>query len=242
VGGALIATAAGRRTAAVATWSCYVFVHLDPEHAPPFDEWCDGFFDRIGGFRPDELVEVVRYPFELRANWKFFVENHIDVYHLWYLHAESLGVYDHPSSRWGECGERHWVFYEPPRAGLDLDATFVRGLRPIAHVDRDVWGSGAHLLFPSLPMASGAGFFMTYQCIPHGPDRTTIDVRVRAERGGDPVESIAMSKLILQDEDGAACEAMQAAVRSPWFAVGPLAREHELPITRFHRHVLEEMQ
>ena len=52
---------------------------------------------------------------------------------------------------------------------------------------------------------------------------------------------LAMISTVLHAEDGAACEQIQAALRSPAFAVGPLALEHELPITRFHESVLARM-
>ena len=221
----------------VEQWCGLLFSCLDAE-PPPLRDWLGQVPDRIGGFRPDRLVEVARHRFELRANWKLFVENHIDVYHLWYLHAGSLGAYDHPRARWGSVGD-HWVFYEPPRADIDVDGVgFWRGMRPVGHVGRDRWGSGAHLIFPNLTFATGAGFFMTYHCTPLGPDRSLIDMRVRAEAGSDPTSMLQLSKDIIQREDGTACEALQAAVRSPWFRVGPLARHHELPITRFHRSVL----
>ncbi|HEY2301279.1 MAG TPA: SRPBCC family protein, partial [Acidimicrobiales bacterium] len=113
VGPALVAR---QRTGPVGvdTWAGYVFVRLDPPSAPPLSQWLGDFPVRIGGFQPDRLVEVARHRFELAANWKFFVENHVDVYHLWYLHRESLGAYDHPRATWSMCGP-HWVFYEPPK-------------------------------------------------------------------------------------------------------------------------------
>jgi phenylpropionate dioxygenase-like ring-hydroxylating dioxygenase large terminal subunit len=229
------------RPVATGVWAGYVFVHLDPDHAPTLEAWLGEFPRRIGGFQPDHLVEVARHRFELKANWKLFVENHIDVYHLWYLHADSLGAYDHPRARWEMCGP-HWVFYEPPRSDVDIhDESFWRGLTPLRHVGEDQWGSGAHLVFPNLTLATGAGFFMTYQCTPLAPDRSLVDLRVRAEPEADPVEMVEMSRRVIEREDGSACEAMQLAAASPWFEVGPLARTHELPITHFHELVLEAM-
>jgi phenylpropionate dioxygenase-like ring-hydroxylating dioxygenase large terminal subunit len=223
---------------AVEHWCGLVFAHLEPATAPPLADWLGEFPECIGGFQPDRLVEVARYQFELGANWKFFVENHIDVYHLWYLHAQSLGAYDHARAQWAMTGQ-HWVFYEPPRQVVDTDDDgFWRGLLPVSHVDRDRWGSGAHLIFPNLTLATGAGFFMTYQCIPTGPERSVVDMRVRAEPGSDATAMLELSRTIIEREDGAACEGLQAAVQSPWFEVGPLARHHELPITRFHELVL----
>ncbi len=236
----LVATGLDGRRAVADVWAGFVFVHADAEHAPPLREWLGDLPDHIGAFRPERLVEVARRRFEVACNWKLYVENHIDVYHLWYLHERTLAAYDHPAHRWRSCGD-HWVFYEPPRDGMADRAQFVRGFPPISHITRDDWGSGAHLVFPNLPFATGAGFFGTYQCLPRGPGHTTIDLRVRAEPGtGHDVDGfLAMVGAVLHDEDGAACEQVQRALRSPAFAVGPLADRHELPITRFHESVLK---
>jgi len=229
------------RAVGVGVWGGHVFVRADGSGGPPLADWLGEFPRLIGGFRPERLHEVARHQFELRANWKLFVENHIDVYHLGYLHRDSLRAYDHEQAMWTTCGP-HWVFYEPPRAGVDThDETYWRGLTPITGVGEERWGSGAHLIFPNLTMATGAGFFMTYQCIPLGPDRSLVDIRVRAEHGSDPEVVLQKSRTIIEIEDGAACEAVQAAVRSPAFSVGPRARDHERPIDRFHHQILRLM-
>ncbi len=237
--GELAAAGVDGRAALVDVWAGFLFVHADPASAEPLADWLGNLPDNIGGFRPETLVEVARCRFEVACNWKLYIENHIDVYHLWYLHQQSLAAYDHPRARWQSCGD-HWVFSEPPREGVADGAQFVRGFAPISHIGREDWGSGAHLVFPNLPFATGAGFFMTYQCLPRGPEHTTIDLRVRAEPGTDHETGafLAMAEVILHREDGLACERIQAALRSPAFGVGPLAADHELPITRFHEAVL----
>jgi Rieske 2Fe-2S family protein len=241
--GGLRADGVEGRVAVCGVWRGFFFVHAEPAVAPALRDWLGDLPDLIGAFRPEELVEVAHVRFDVAANWKLYVENHIDVYHLWYLHERSLAAYDHPRHRWDDCAP-HWSFYEPPRAGVADDAQFVRGFPPIRHIGEDDWGSGAHLVFPNLPFATGAGFFMTYQCIPMGPERTIIDLRVRAEPGEDhDVDAfVAMVGQVLHGEDGAACEQIQRALRSPAFEVGPLAGALEAPIQRFHEHYLAAMR
>jgi Rieske 2Fe-2S family protein len=229
--------------ALAAVWAGFLFVHAQPAVAPGLLDWLGDLPDLIGGFRPERLVEVAHHRFDVAANWKLYVENHIDMYHLWYLHERSLAAYDHPRHRWDDCTP-HWSFYEPPRAGVMDEAQFVRGFPPISHIGTEDWGSGAHLVFPNLPFATGAGFFMTYQCLPVGPERTIIDLRVRAEPGGDHDVAgfLAMVGTVLHEEDGAACEQVQRALRSPAFEVGRLAGALELPIARFHEHYITAMR
>jgi hypothetical protein len=71
---------------------------------------------------------------------------------------------------------------------------------------------------------------------------TTIDLRVRAGRlRPDAAAVVAMFRRGAVRGGWLACE-IQAALRSPHFAVGPLAAAHERPITLFHEHLLAAMR
>ena len=131
-----------------------------------------------------------------------------------------------------------WFSYEPVRSGDASDAALTAGTVAIRHIsDRDRHGLGAHLVFPNLMVATAAEFVATYEAIPLAPDRTRIVLRVRAEADAD-AESLSASVQSFIREDIHACEQVQAAMASPAFAVGPLAVEHEAPITALHRNIL----
>jgi Rieske 2Fe-2S family protein len=231
----------GLLPAAIGISDGLVFVHPDPG-AEPLAEWLGDFQELTGRFRPDLLQQGCRLTYEMSANWKLFAENHIDVLHLWYLHARTLSEYDHANSNWVQCG-RHWVFYEPPRNGKTVPASLESaGMPVIDHIAASWYGSGAHLVFPNLPMASGANFWMSYQVIPLSPGRSRLDMRLRAMPGTDPalLEAFAAAgRDLFEHEDIKACELMQLALQSPKFTVGPLARSHEDPILVFQRNVLD---
>jgi choline monooxygenase len=218
-----------------------VFVHPDPE-ADPLEDWLGDFDMRTGNFAPETLEQGIRVSYEFDANWKLFAENHIDVLHLWYLHARTLADFDHAASSWSECG-RHWVFYEPPRHNKVIPPSSAEsGLPTFPHITASWYGSGAHLIFPNLTMATGANFWMTYQVIPVGAARSRLDMRVRVLPGTDPalVQAFAdSSRQLFEHEDIKACELMQRAMGSPRFRVGPLARSHEEPIRIFQQNVLD---
>ncbi len=222
----------GLHAASVGEWEGMVFAHPDPL-APPLAEVLAPLADHVGSHRPGLLAEVARVDLEARCNWKLFVENHIDVYHLWYLHERSLGEFDHTRFE-HETVARDWFSYEPLRGGDPAAAALTRGTTAIAHLDeRDRTGLGAHLLFPSLMVATASEFFATYQAVPLAPDRTRIELRIRAEASADPDALLAATRSFIE-EDIDACERVQAASASPAFAVGPLALDHEAPLHRFH--------
>jgi choline monooxygenase len=218
-------------------WEGLVFAHPDPD-APPLAEVMAGLAANIGSHRPGELTQVGCVALEAACNWKLFVENHIDVYHLWYLHERSLGDFDHTRFE-HETIDRNWFSYEPLRTGDVAGAALTSGTATIAHLaERDRTGLGAHLMFPSLMVATAAEFFATYQATPLAPDRTRIELRIRAEADADPEALLAATRSFIEEDIGA-CERVQAASGSPAFGVGPLAVDHEAPIARFHAAVLE---
>jgi phenylpropionate dioxygenase-like ring-hydroxylating dioxygenase large terminal subunit len=215
-----------------------VFAHPDPD-AEPLAGFVAPLAANMGSFRPGALRQIAHVELDARCNWKLFVENHIDVYHLWYLHESTLGDFDHTRFEHRNVGG-DWFSYEPQRdesRSLSLGS----GKSAITHLnERDRGGLGAHLLFPSLMVATSADFFATYQAAPIAPDRTRIDLRIRAEAGADAEVLIAAARSFIE-EDIVACERVQAALASPAFAVGPLAVDHEASIMRFHEHLLDRL-
>jgi Rieske 2Fe-2S family protein len=221
--------------ASVAEWGGMVFACAAP--AADLTAWLAGFGDHIGSYEPARLHEIAHVQFDARCNWKLFVENHVDVYHLWYLHARSLGAYDHEQFEWSQVGP-HWVSYEPVRDGVERKRPHV-GSRPIDGLaERDRIGIGAHMVFPNVLFATESEFFMSYVPTPTAADGCVIDVRIRAEEGADAEMLIAAAKDFML-EDIRACEAIQSVVGSSRFAVGALAKQHEVPITNFHEHLQE---
>jgi Rieske 2Fe-2S family protein len=229
----------GLLPASVDVWEGMVFAHPDPI-APPLAETLAGLSVHRGSHRPGLLEQVARVDFEADCNWKLFVENHIDVYHLWYLHEHSLGALDHTQFDHTFVGT-DWFSYEPIRSAEAAQAHFDQ-VATISHLDeRDRFGIQAHLVFPNLLVAATAEYFITYGPAPVAPDRSCIELRVRAEPGADPDALLAAAKAFIL-EDIRACERVQAGIASPAFEVGMLALEHERPITTFHEHLLNALE
>ncbi len=229
----------GLLPASVGEWEGMVFANPDPAATPLRDVLGD-LPTHIGSYRPGLLTQVAAVDIEGAFNWKLFVENHIDVYHLWYLHEETLGDFDHPKFEHWQLG-RNWASYEPLRRADLAASRLTQGTEPIGHIDdRDRLGIGAHMVFPNLLMATAAEFFVTYAVFPVTPERSRIELRIRAEAGADPDALVAAARSFI-DEDVNACEQVQRVMGSSAFAVGPLAVEHEAPITVFQRHLLTEL-
>jgi phenylpropionate dioxygenase-like ring-hydroxylating dioxygenase large terminal subunit len=247
----------GLHRASVDSWNGLVFVHPDPD-AQPLAEWLGEFPDAMGPYRPLELTEVSRDTFEVRANWKLFAENHIDGYHLWHLHSKSVVGFEHTAQAWQPIG-RHWSFSEPAQQP-GASPTANDGLPPIPGLAPKWLGSNVHLLFPNLGIATGGEYWLTLQMIPLAPDRTRVEVRTRTM----PLSTAAKARFVAQevaekglailgrrpavgqnqitDEDTRAAEAIQRAMQSPKFSVGPMARDYEGAISEFQRNILDYLK
>ena len=99
------------------TWSGLVFVNPDPA-AVPFADWLGDLPAHMGPFDTSRLTEARRLRIPVASNWKLYIENHVDVLHLWYLHDETLGMYDHTGFLHRQVGP-HWVSEERLRPGTD---------------------------------------------------------------------------------------------------------------------------
>jgi Rieske 2Fe-2S family protein len=217
---------------AVATWEGMVFANADAS-APALEAALGELPDHIGSYRPGRLTEVARCRIEGDFNWKLFVENHIDVYHLWYLHETSLAGFDHTQFQHQRLGS-NWVSYEPAKQSVQRYASLDQGTVAIRHLDdRDRNGLGAHMVFPNILLATASEFFATYAVYPISPSRSWIDLRIRAEADADADALVRATRTFIS-EDVVACERVQDALRSDRFAVGALAREHERSISDFH--------
>jgi phenylpropionate dioxygenase-like ring-hydroxylating dioxygenase large terminal subunit len=225
----------GLLPAAVGVWEGMVFAHPDPEAS--LEEALDALPDHIGSHRPGLLPLVAQADLVAHCNWKLLVENHIDVYHLWYLHRTSLGELDHHRFEHHQLG-KNWASYEPMRAPDLTAGRLARGTEAIGHIDdRDRHGVGAHLIFPNILLAANAEFFMSYAVVPVSATESRIEVRMRAEPGADAAGLLEAARSFI-DEDIDACERIQQGLGATDFEVGPLAQAHEAPITEFHENLL----
>lgn len=241
-GRAVDADEAGLEPARVEMWENLVWVNPDPD-APALESWLGDFGRAIEGYRPGLLQLAGRSRIDARFNWKLFIENHIDVLHLWYLHAGTLPS-EHSKFEWNNYGP-HWVSYEPLKRDADRKPRFTK---PISHVEgtRGPLGIGADLIFPNIVFGTGRDSVNLTTVRPLAPDRCVFESVTLCEPGAVSTKDGEMLRKRtiggVMDEDLTACEGMQALMRSSRFAVGPLARRHEQPIMHFHRALLSYLE
>ena len=225
--------------AALAEWRGLLFVNPDGS-APAFESWLGDLPEILDGFHPAALSELVSSTFEFDANWKFYVENHVDWYHLWYTHPKSLRMWDHHAGQMLQTGS-HWASFEPMRQD---QPAMTPPLAPIEGLSERQRQNGAHLIFPNLTLFTGDGYFATGRVEPLGPERARMHFRAHVAPGQVHTPELAADVLrafqeITEVEDAGVTQRLQASVRSGAFAVGPMTTDHEAPVARFHDAYLE---
>ena len=71
------------------TYGKLIFVNFDND-AMPLREWMGPLADEWGEFRFDNLRLAARHAFDLRCNWKVAMEANMEVYHVPFIHAETV--------------------------------------------------------------------------------------------------------------------------------------------------------
>jgi len=259
----------GLRAASVGEFNGMIFVNADPAPAETLGQWLGRVPDDWGPWRPAELFELPASAIEVAANWKLFIENHVDGLHLWHLHARSVQGLDHDRQYWVARG-RHWMFYEPESVAGSIPERRTIRLPAIPGVDALRYGSSVYMLFPNIGIAAGVTFLAIFVVTPLAPDRSRVSFRTfvkpivvqdfiddpgLAESLGASAGQLSLGSAAAGDapfadrleaaaragdfvaEDKLAAEAVQRALGSRRFAVGPLASDYEAAITFFQRNL-----
>jgi len=82
---------------AVREWQGLVFICLEPEHAPNFDDVMAGIAERIAPMDLSSLTFYKRDRYEVKANWKVYVDNYLEGYHIPLVHPGLMTVLDYRS-------------------------------------------------------------------------------------------------------------------------------------------------
>ena len=101
--------------------------------------------------------------------------------------------------------------------------------------------TGAHFLFPNLPIFTGSSFFAVSQLVPLSAEITKMTTDIFGIPGGDVDAFLKLFNEVTKDEDSAIIENIQKNVRSQHYSIGPIAHTYEKAISDFHDNYLKAM-
>jgi len=215
-----------------------------------------------------DVKEGQSLTYEINCNWKVFVENAIDGYHLSYLHEQTLGGPSADQNVWEQYSD-HMIWYAmdepgkrhslPKKSRKEAEAMWAV---PIKATQGSEFG-GVYFLFPNTLIAATPYSFSVSTVIPVKADQCLLQVRQfvgpwqskntsKYIPGYDRTTGVISSKNWkkhpletgdFQTEDVWICEKVQKGMGSPSYEAGPLSAGTgaEDPIKWFHGSLFNNM-
>lgn len=217
-------------------WESFVFVRIAGSNAnananerSTLREHLGSIVERVAPLELGTLHFVERREWELRCNWKVFVDNYLDGgYHVPHLHRGLASVLDY-NGYTIENGERHCHQWSPMKTGADASVSAVRK------------GDRAHYfwLYPNFMINWYAGTMDTNLVVPLAIDRCKVVFDFYFEDASEAARarntaSIDVGRTV-QDEDIAVCESVQRGLASRAYGAGRLSARREAGEHLFHR-------
>jgi len=201
-------------------WQGLVFVALDAE-TPAFEAVYGGIKERIAPIDLAAMRYLRRDSYDIACNWKVYVDNFLEGYHLPHVHPGLSRVLDYRA-------------YD-----TELFAWHSLQSSPLRN-SADIYGDGQafyYFVYPNVMLNIMPGRLQTNRILPLGPDRCRVEfdyyyaqdaaaqARIDADAGfSDQV----------QQEDIAICEAVQKGLASGTYTAGRLNPKRESGVWHFH--------
>lgn len=217
----------------IATWGPLVFANLDGK-APPLLDVLEDVPRRVAPFRCEEMRYVMRKEWDIACNWKIYVDNYLEGYHLPVVHPGLHKELDYDNY----TVEPHRYFsiqHAPLRAvhGGTTDRRYDPSRTDVAEAVY-VW------LFPNTMLNVYMGQMQTNVVIPVGHDRCKVVFEwFSANPPTDAAVDAEWTKLLafsdeIQDEDIEICEIVQRNLRSRIYDRGRYSAARENGVHHFH--------
>lgn len=215
----------GLRPVQVQEWQGLVFVNLDPA-APPLADFMAGIAEQIAPMRLDRLTFVRRVDYSVECNWKVYVDNYLEGYHVPYVHPELAKLYDY--RQYVTTAYRWYSLQHSPLTGDNL-------------YSRDGGGEAFYYcVFPNFMLNILPGRLQTNYVLPDGPHRC----RVIFQYFHDAVDEaridadVAYSDAV-QAEDAEICARVQQGLASRAYDTGRFSVRYEAGVHHFQELVRE---
>ena len=209
----------------LAQWEGLVFAHLGP--APePIDATFAGIAERVAPTRLGALHFVREVMYDVRCNWKVYVDNFLEGYHVPFVHPELYSLYDYENYV-TEIHDRHSVQVGPLTG------------------ERNVYTAGGgeglyYCVFPNLMLNVVPGRLQLNLVIPTAADHCRVLFRYYYDDPDAPgarerIEADVTFSDRVQLEDAEICERVQRGLRSRAYDRGRFSVRFEEGVHHFQR-------
>ncbi len=235
-------------------WNGFVFVNLDDDATPFADRVSEMHKWDLDLYDPATMVTVARWDRTIEANWKVFVENSAEEYHLPWVHPGLQDVT--PMKGWRtfpDITDEPWMLIvgQYPGASVGPGGGLLFEARPgLVDARPEFDGQPLLMIFPSLTLMFMPDFMLWRMTVPMGPERAEMwhgacipKAAAEALAAGDAetaekVKTLCKAVEGVGDEDIAICERQQKGVRSRGAMSGRYSK-HESLAWVFDKRVVE---
>jgi choline monooxygenase len=220
----------------VETWECFVFVNLDPQ-AASLQHFLGALVSRIAPLEISKLHFFDRKTYNIRCNWKVFVDNYLDGgYHVPHLHKGLNSVLDY--KQYTIENEDRYCLQSSPMVTSDEDAA--------TGATRKGDRAWYFWQYPNLMINCYAGYMDTNYVIPVDADHCSVvfdfyfaDVSEASREYN--TQSVEVGNRV-QDEDLGICEDVQRGLKSRAYGAGRLSVRREAGEQLFHRLLAADLK
>jgi choline monooxygenase len=201
-------------------WQGLVFVSLDSE-APPFEEVYAGIVERIAPIDISAMRYQRRETYDIDCNWKVYIDNYLEGYHLPHVHPGLSKVLDYRAYD-TELFDWQILQSSPLRNG------------------GDIYGEGEafyYQIYPNTMLNVMPGRLQTNRVLALGPGRCRVEFDfyyAEDEKSQSRIAADAEFSDEVQLEDVAVCEAVQRGLASGTYDAGRLCPKRESGVWHFH--------
>jgi choline monooxygenase len=190
--------------------------------------------NRVAPFNCEQMRYVMRKEWDVACNWKVYVDNYLEGYHLPVVHPGLHKELDY--DQYKVEPHRYYSIQHAPIRRVPAASTG-RRLRP---EDTEVAEALYVWLFPNVMLNVFMGQMQTNAVLPLSHDRTRVAFEwYAAEPPADPATDPRWSRLIefaeeIQAEDVEICEVVQRNLRSRVYDRGRYSAARENGVHHFH--------
>ncbi len=207
-------------------WEGFVFVNLEGND-PPLASIIEGITERIAPMRLDSKRFHSRVAYEVECNWKVYVDNYLEGYHVPLVHPGLFSLLDYREYL-TEAFKHYSLQYSPLRAGGSI-------------YSQEGGDAYYYFIYPNFMLNILPGRLQTNLVIPtaHNHCRVIFDYYYDEGVSDATVTEDLLSSDITQGEDISICEHVQRGLNSRAYDRGRFSVELEGAVHHFQNLIRE---
>ena len=155
----------------VESWAGFLFVSFAND-VMPLEEHLGDMTEQYASYRFADMLCVRRRSYDLKCNWKLYIENAMEDYHTATVHKDSIGNQDCvPVSTKGQWAAIHLE-------AADTITVLTEDNTTLPHIEKlsglAAKGTYFSVIYPGTFFATHQDCMWWLQLLPHAPDRTTV--------------------------------------------------------------------